>query len=77
MPLLLPRIERVTLRAGTRYRVIGNGDVSAYQVLEADTEVKVQALALRLGEQGVYRVDGQVIVVEYRDEVRGRRVPGR
>lgn len=59
------RLAQVTLRAGTVFRVVEGGRLSAPRVLEADAEVEVRRLAAQPGEVRVYAM---VMVVDPRDE---------
>ena len=68
-----PRITHVTLRRGTRYRVIEPDGVSESHVLERDAEVEVRHLAFEPQELATYVIDGDVLLVAYEDEVRGPR----
>lgn len=71
-----PRLRRVTLRAGTRYRVVEDASTSEYRVLERDAEVEVRLLAMHSGQQGMYVMGDVLLVVEHDDEVRGPRLDG-
>ena len=64
-----PRLAQVTLRAGTIFRLVEGGRLSAPCVLDQDTEVEVRRLALQPGDVSVFAM---VMVVDFLDEVRDR-----
>ena len=63
-----PRLTRVGLRRGTRYRVAEDGKLSDARVLERDTEVTIGDLGATFN---VYeRDDGATVFVRVEDELR-------
>lgn len=67
-----PRITRVHLRQGTRFRVVENGHLSEPRMLERTIDVTVAVVALSEDEYSVFVLDdGTDILVQARDEVRG------
>jgi hypothetical protein len=70
------RIRTVTLRAGTRYRLLGHTCAEA-RVLERDVEVAVRRLAFEPGEVAAYVWNRDVVLVEFDDERRGVRTAAR
>jgi hypothetical protein len=69
----MPSIRTVTLRAGTKYRLMQGDGVSERRVLERDAEVAVRCLAFEPGEVAAYVLDDEVVLVEFEDERRGAR----
>jgi hypothetical protein len=67
------RITHVTLRRGTRYRIIEGDRLSEHRVVERGVEVEVRRLALAPGEVAAYVLDRNVLLVAYDDEVRAER----
>jgi hypothetical protein len=70
------RIWTVTLRAGTRYRLLGHPWAEP-GVLERDVEVEVRRLAFERGEVAAYVLGDKVMLVEFDDERRGERTASR
>ncbi len=73
----MPGIRTVTLRAGTRYRLMRYDGFSEQRVLERDVETLVRRLALEPGEVAAYVLGDEVLLVEFEGERRDNKAAAR
>jgi hypothetical protein len=65
----LLRIPFITLRYGTRYRIVEGDRLSEARVLERDTEAQVRRLAFAPREVAAYVLDHDVLLVAHEGEM--------